>query len=136
MKRDILGQLELSIIQTDMAIMRTSDPEEKQRLSDKIRTLEAKRNSVADECANMSSAIGNLIQNPPQTTPISLQIPGSLPKAIPPPSLPTPMTSNPQFPGTPNTSQTKRPILPHMDMPTPLDKDEPAKKKKRLSASS
>jgi hypothetical protein len=42
MKRDILGQLELSIIQTDMAIMQTSDPEAKQRLSDKIKTLEAK----------------------------------------------------------------------------------------------
>jgi hypothetical protein len=42
MKRDILGQLELSIIQTDMAIMQTSDPEAKQHLSDKIKTLEAK----------------------------------------------------------------------------------------------
>ena len=42
MKRDILGQLELSIIQTDMAVMRASDPEEKRHLSDKIKTLEAK----------------------------------------------------------------------------------------------
>ena len=80
MKKDILGQLELSIIQTDMAVMRTSDPDERRRLSEKIRTLEAKRDTVAGECANMSLAIGNLIQNPPQATPTPLQMPGSLPK--------------------------------------------------------
>jgi hypothetical protein len=66
MKRDILGQIELSIIQTDMAIMRASDPDEKHCLSDKIKTLEARRNSIADECANMSLAIGHLIQTLPR----------------------------------------------------------------------
>ena len=136
MKKDILGQLELSIIQTDMAVMRTSDPDERRRLSEKIKTLEAKHDTVAGECANMSLAIGNLIQNPPQATPTPLQMPGSLPKAVPPPSLPTPATSNPQLPETPDTSPAKRPVPPHMDTPTPLEKEEPAKKKKRSSASS
>ena len=84
----------------------------------------------------MSLVIGNLIQNPPQVTPTPLQMPGSLPKAIPPPSLPTPMTPNPQLPETPDMSPAKLSVPPHMDMPTLLEKEEPAKKKKWLSTSS
>jgi len=135
MKRDILGQLELSIIQTDMAIIQTSDLEEKRCLSDKVKTLEAKRSAVADECANILLAIGNLIQNPPQTasaSPLTPSAPpGLLHRVLPPPPPPTPTTSNTQVPTTPNTSPPKRLIPPHMDMPTPPEKDEPAKKKQR-----
>ena len=52
MKRDILGQLELSIIQTEMAIMCASDPNEKRNLLDKMKSLKARHDSVADKCAN------------------------------------------------------------------------------------
>jgi len=57
--------------------------------------------------------------------------PGLLRRVLPPPPPPTPTTSNTQVPTTPNTSPPKRLILPHMDMPTPPEKDEPAKKKQR-----
>ena len=138
MKRDILGQLELSIIQTDMAIMRTSDPDERRRLSDWIKTLKAKRNSVADKCANMSLAIGNLIQNPPQTAPTSQTTfapPTPLPSILPPPP-PTPATSNTKFFTSPDQSPPKQPAPPHMDIPTPQEKKGPVKKKQRSSATS
>jgi hypothetical protein len=92
MKRDILGQLELSIIQTEMAIMCASDPNEKRNLSDKMKSLEARCDSVADKCANMSSVIGRLIQNPPQTLSLSSMVPltppGLLSRILPPRLLP------------------------------------------------
>ena len=134
MKRDILGQLELSIIQADMAVMRASDPEEKHHLSDKIKALEARRDSVANECASMASAIGHLIQNPPQTPHASSNYPptppGILPKVLPPPPPPTPAEFNIQLPATPSPSPVKHAVPPHMDRPAAPEKAEPAKKKR------
>ena len=133
MKRDILGQLELSIIQADMALMHASDPGEKRNLSDKIKALEARRNSVANECARMVSAIGHLIQNPPQTphapSNYPLTPPGILPKVLPPPPPPTPAESNIQLPVTPSPSPVKCTVPPHMDRPAAPRKAKPAKKK-------
>src|ERR1700683_5156587 len=118
MKRDILGQLELSIIQTDMAIMRASDPDEKRGLSDKMKTLEARRDSIAEECTSMSSAIGHLIQNPPQapyaSLATSLTPPGLIKKVLPPLPPPTPVEPDIQLPVTPSPSPVKCAVLPHM----------------------
>jgi hypothetical protein len=107
MKKDILGQLELSIIQTNMTIMRMSDLEEKQHLSDKMMTLKAKYNLVTNECANILLVINHLIHNPPKTTfvsPTPFVPPGLLHRVLPPPPPPTLMMSNPQLPASPNTS--------------------------------
>src|SRR5882762_272102 len=52
MKKDLLGQLELSIVHTDMALMRTSDPTKQAKLREKLDSLEQKRDSVRDECDN------------------------------------------------------------------------------------
>ena len=111
MKRDILGQLELSIIRTDMAIMQTSDPEEKRCLSDKIKILEAKRDFVAEECTRISSEITGLIQNPAQTAPAPLLTPsaplGLLHKVLPPPSSSTSTSSDTQILTAPNVFPPK-----------------------------
>jgi hypothetical protein len=133
MKKDILGQLELSINQMDMAIMRASTPDEKRGLTDKLKTLEARRDALADECTNMSSAIGHLIQNPPQTPHASSSAapatpPGLLQRFLPPPP-PTPVETNMQLPATPSPSPVQLAMPPHMDLSTGPEKVEPAKKK-------
>src|ERR1700729_79502 len=75
MKKDLLGQLELSIVHTDLALMRTSDPTRQAKLREKLDSLEQKRDSVRDECESMSSTIGNLLLNPPQVSSAPLQSP-------------------------------------------------------------
>jgi hypothetical protein len=121
MKKDLLGQLKLNIVHTDLALMCTSDLTKLAKLCKKLDSLEQKRDLVCDECESMSSTIGNLLLNPPQVPSTPLQTP------ITPPSLihnmllpPTPTeNSNPQLPLTPTTSPAKRQTPLHMETPSP-----------------
>lgn len=61
MKRDLLGQLELNIVHTDMALIRTSDPTRQAQLRAKLDTLELQRDKIRDECENMSSTVNTLL---------------------------------------------------------------------------
>jgi hypothetical protein len=80
MKRNLLGQLELSIVHTNVALMHTSDPTKQAKLCEKLDSLEQKQDSVRDECDNMSSTIGNLLISPPQISSAPLQAPAAPPK--------------------------------------------------------
>jgi len=72
MNRDLLGQLELSIVQADMALMRLIDPTRQAQLREKLESLELQWDKVRDECESMSSTISTLLRNPPNTPPASL----------------------------------------------------------------
>lgn len=105
-KKDLLGQLELSIVHTDLAIMHTSDPTKQTKLREKLDSLEQKWDAVRDKCDKMSSMIGNLQLNPPQVSSTLLLTmsapPGIICNMLPPPTpsqaevpqlLPTPTTT-------------------------------------------
>src|SRR5713226_5334305 len=64
MKRDLLGQLELSIVNTDMSIMRTSNSTKQEKLHKKLDSLEQQRDKIRDECEHMSSTICTILKNP------------------------------------------------------------------------
>ena len=121
MKKDLLGQLKLNIIHTDLALMHTSDLTKQAKLHEKLDSLEQKQDSVCNECESMSSTIGNLLLNPPQVSSAPLQTPiappGLIRNMLPPPT-PT-ENSNPQLPLTPATSPAKRQTPPHMETPSP-----------------
>lgn len=121
-------------------MMHASDLGKRCHLSDKIKTLKAKHDSVANECASMGSAIGHLIQNPPQTPHTSSICsptpPSLLQRALPPLPPPTPAESNIQLLATPSPSPVKCVVPPHMDRPAASEKVKPPKKKHWSSATS
>ena len=121
MKKDLLGQLELSIVHTDLAIMRTSDPTKQTKLREKLDSLEQKRDAVRDECDKMSSTIGNLLLNSPQvssTLPLTVSTPPGIIRDVLPPPTPS-QAEVPQLLPTPTTTPAKRQTPPHMEIPSP-----------------
>jgi hypothetical protein len=138
MKRDLLGQLELSIVHTDMALMRTTDPTREAQLRAKLDSLEQRRDEVRDECDNMSSTINTLLKNPPNPPSATIMAPteppGLVRMLLPPPATPT-RDGESHTPLTPTTSPIKRSAPPHMETPAPSDPDTPTKKKPRKTPS-
>jgi hypothetical protein len=109
MKKDLLEQLELSIVHTDLALMCTSDPTKQTKFQEKLDSLKLKWDAVCDKCDKMSSMIGNLLLNPPQVSSTPLLTasapPGIIHNMLPPP---TPsQTEVPQLLPTPTTSLAK-----------------------------
>ena len=136
MKKDLLGQLELSIVHTDMAIMRTADIAKQAELRKKLDSLEEKRDRVRDECDRMASTITTLLQNPPQAPLTTSQAiaapPGLIHNALPPPPSPTPTHSIvPQLPPTPSATPLKRAVPPHMNLQSTPEPNTPKKKARK-----
>src|SRR5882762_492695 len=135
MKKDLLGQLELSIVQTDMALMRTPDPLKQAQLRAKLDSLEQQRDKVSDECNKMSSTISTLLKNPPNAPSATIQAPTEPPGLVrnlllPPPPTPT-RNEKPQTPPTPITPPTKRSAPPHPEASNSSESDTPSKKRPR-----
>ena len=133
MKRDLLGQLELNIVHTDMALIRTSDPTRQAQLRAKLDTLELQRDKIRDECENMSSTVNTLLRNPPDAPHAAIQAPtgppGLVRNLLPPPPIPT-RNDEPQLPLTPTTSPAfKRAAPPHLETPNPSEPVTPVKKR-------
>jgi hypothetical protein len=138
MKRDLLGQLELSIVQADMALMRSIDPTRQAQLREKLESLEQQRDKVRDECESMSSTISTLLRNPPNAAPASLltptEPPGLVCNMIPPPPLTSTLNDKPHLLPTPTTSPAKRLAPPHMEKPASPEPGTPTRKRARKNA--
>jgi hypothetical protein len=132
LKRDLLGQLELSIVHTDMALMHTSDPMREAQLRAKLDSLKQRRDEICDECDNMSSTINTLLKNPPNPPSMTITVlpepPGLVRTLLPPPATPT-HDGGSHTPFTPITLPVKRSAPPHMEASTSSEPDTPSKKK-------
>jgi hypothetical protein len=137
MKKDLLGQLELSIVHMDMEIMRTSDASRQAELRRKLDHLEEQRDRVRDECESMTSTITTLMQNPPQAASSPLKAPTTPPGLTrnmlpPPPPPPTPIQNGVcQLPPTPSATPLKRAVPPHMDDQSTVEPNIPKKKPRK-----